>query len=141
MLDNTTDRNIANLTVTGGNTTLRWVAAKSDIDYLMLVPVGDAPTRPVITEIKLVNDGQQIQGTWTGTGDPSNPVIDYRRVCQVLKVLEAREFDYIEQVASGCMDVLTGSLPGKWKIVVTKKHPPTSLPMAAAQVILEGGEG
>jgi hypothetical protein len=67
LLNNTTDRAIKTISITGGATTLRWIMDSGDQDYLMLVPAGDIVTGPVIDTITPDGSGN-LDISWTGAG-------------------------------------------------------------------------
>jgi hypothetical protein len=68
LLNNTTDREIKTISITGTSaTTLRWIMDSGDQDYLMLVPAGDVVTGPIIESITPDGSGN-LDISWTGAG-------------------------------------------------------------------------
>ncbi len=78
--------------------------------------------------------------SWTGSTSRM-PGIDYSEVCQCLAVLQEREYDFIEELATGILDLLRRRYPsGIWKVKVRKPFPPAALKMEMASFTVEGGD-
>jgi dihydroneopterin aldolase len=89
---------------------------------------------------KLSSRDLPIDISWTGevTGVPS---IDYAGICEKLAVLQEKDYDYIEDVASDVLSLLSREYPrGRWKVRVRKPFPPACLRVETASFTIEGGE-
>lgn len=87
---------------------------------------------------KLSRRDVRLDISWTGelTGVPS---VDYAAVCEKLAVLQNRDYDYIEDVASDVLSHLTSGFPrGTWRVRVGKPFPPACLKLQNAAFIIEG---
>jgi dihydroneopterin aldolase len=77
---------------------------------------------------------------WRGTciqGSP--PVLDYGAAALLIRGLEGRDFDYIEEIAFEALGLLKASFPGGlWTVRITKACPPTVLRSARAVFEVSG---
>lgn len=78
--------------------------------------------------------------SWTGTVT-GRLSVDYSEVCRSLAAFRDRKYDYIEELASDVLELLSTEYPrGRWKVTVRKPFPQVSLKVETASFTVEGGE-
>ena len=92
----------------------------------------------VLPSERLASSTVSLDLEWTGSTDPSDPAVDYAEVCRELASLEGGEYGYVEEVACKVLNTLCRRFGGSWRVKVRKPHPPTLLPVSAAEVLVEG---
>jgi dihydroneopterin aldolase len=79
--------------------------------------------------------------SWTGEV-AGGPAVDYAAVCEKLAVLQNRDYDYIEDVASDVLSLLSAEYPGgHWRVRVRKPFPPAALRIETASFSVENIDG
>lgn len=78
--------------------------------------------------------------SWTGTV-PDRLSVDYSDVCESLAAFQEREYDYLEELASDVLELLSTKYPhGRWRVTVRKPFPQVGLKVETASFTVEGGE-
>jgi dihydroneopterin aldolase len=73
---------------------------------------------------------------------PADPeqMVDYASVAERLASLDGGVFRYVEELAAAAADALLDRWPARrWTVTVTKRRPPTSVPLSRAVYTLTRG--